>query len=238
MSDSSAHEPPPHDVAAAEYALGLLDGPEQTQAQQRRLSDPAFARRVEAWELRLAGLNDAIAPVPPPPDVWASLSERLQRETEDGAAQRTVVRLKRSLALWRGATAAAAGLAACLTVALAWPRAPAPAAPMLMARLSAPGHGPAVFVALYDPMRKAIVLTPAEVEAAAGRSPELWLIPTGGKPIALGVADFASPVQLVSTRDAQGLAAGALAVSLEPRGGSPTGQPTGPVIATGQLSRL
>jgi anti-sigma-K factor RskA len=30
----------------------------------------------------------------------------------------------------------------------------------------------------------------------------------------------------------------ALAVSLEPTGGSPTGQPTGPVIASGKLTGL
>jgi anti-sigma-K factor RskA len=30
----------------------------------------------------------------------------------------------------------------------------------------------------------------------------------------------------------------ALAVSLEPPGGSPTGQPTGPVIASGKLANL
>jgi anti-sigma-K factor RskA len=29
-----------------------------------------------------------------------------------------------------------------------------------------------------------------------------------------------------------------LAVSLEPEGGSPTGQPTGPVIANGKLAQL
>ena len=29
-----------------------------------------------------------------------------------------------------------------------------------------------------------------------------------------------------------------LAISIEPRGGSPTGQPTGPVVAAGTLERL
>jgi len=33
-------------------------------------------------------------------------------------------------------------------------------------------------------------------------------------------------------------AGGTLAISLEPAGGSPTGAPTGPVIATGKLSLL
>ena len=69
--------------------------------------------------------------------------------------------------------------------------------------------------------------------------PELWLIPAGGKPHPLGLlrADHTViiiPHDLVphTTRNA------VLAVSLEPQGGSPTGQPTGPVIATGKLTLL
>lgn len=234
---SDALDPGGEDALAAELALGLLDGGERAQAEMRRRADPPFAREVEAWEARLAGLTDGVAPVEPPPAVWARVEQRLDGSggTPDGAV---VVRLRRRLAVWRGAAAAMGGLAACLAVALAWPRPAPPVAPVLTARLSASASGPAVFVALYDPGRRAIVLTPAEVHAAAGRSPELWLIPAGGKPVALGVADFAGSVQLVSDQAARSLASGALAVSIEPRGGSPTGQPTGPVIATGQLSRL
>jgi anti-sigma-K factor RskA len=223
-------------IVAAEYALGVLEGAELAEARRRRLADPDFAQQVEAWEAELARLAMAAAPVAPPPAVWPRIEARL--DGEGGADSIVALRLRRSVAIWRGATAAAAGVAACLLVALAWPR-PVPAtAPVLTARLSATGKGPAVFVALYDPERRAIVLTPADVAAAPGRSPELWLIPAGGKPIALGVADFAGSVQLASTHSAAGLSAGALAVSIEPAGGSPTGQPTGPVIATGQLSRL
>jgi anti-sigma-K factor RskA len=108
---------------------------------------------------------------------------------------------------------------------------------MMSARLSGTPHGPTVFVAVYDPGRHAIVLTPASVSAAAGRSPELWLIPTGGKPVALGVAAFDGSVQLAPAAG-EGVSRGVLAVSVEPKGGSPTGQPTGPVIATGQLAQL
>jgi anti-sigma-K factor RskA len=72
------------------------------------------------------------------------------------------------------------------------------------------------------------------------RVPELWLIPSGGKPLPLGVLTADRPAQIAippaladqARRDA------ILAVSLEPPGGSPTGQPTGPVIGSGKLTNL
>jgi len=43
----------------------------------------------------------------------------------------------------------------------------------------------------------------------------------------------------VSAEERKKLAQGAvLAISLEPAGGSPTGQPTGPVVAAGDLKRI
>jgi anti-sigma-K factor RskA len=75
------------------------------------------------------------------------------------------------------------------------------------------------------------------VIAGPNQSYELWLIPAGEKPIAvavLGSLDASFPVP-----EAQRglLRAGAtLAVSTEPAGGSPTGQPTGTVILAGTIS--
>ena len=221
------------DMLAAEYALGVLDGPERLGAERRAASDPAFAREVEAWQDRLGALVSEIAGEQPAPHVWAGVAQRL-----DGSGNVVELRLRRSLKLWRGATAAAGAIAAALALVVVWPH-PTPApAPVLTARLAATAKGPTVFVAFYDPGRKAIVLTPASVNAAEGRSPELWLIPAGGKPIPLGVAAFESSVQMIPAASMAGVGAGTLAVSVEPKGGSPTGQPTGPVIATGQLTNL
>ncbi len=97
--------------------------------------------------------------------------------------------------------------------------------------------GPAVFVVVVDPQSHVVVVTPASVSAAKGRSPELWLIPTGGKPIALGLAAFGRSVRLNPKVEIGDPARAVLAVSMEPLGGSPTGQPTGPVVATGALER-
>ncbi len=221
------------DVLAAEYALGVLDGAERLGAERRFATDAAFAREVEAWQARLDAFTAEIAAEQPAPHVWAGIAQRL-----DASGAVVELRLRRSLALWRTATATAGALAAALALVVVWPH-PTPApAPVLTARLAATAKGPTVFVAFYDPGRKAIVLTPASVSSAQDRSPELWLIPTGGKPISLGVAAFENSVQMIPAASLVSVGSGTLAVSVEPRGGSPTGQPTGPVIATGQLTSL
>ena len=220
------------DALAAEFALGVLDSTDQAVAERRYVSDAGFAAEADAWRGYLTGLIQGVAPEAPPSGVWTAIARRL----DDPKV--VELQLRRSVRTWRGVAAATGALAAGLALAVVWPH-PTPAAPpVLTARLSASARGPTVFVALYDPARRAIVLTPAAVSAAADRSPELWLIPVGGKPIAVGVAAFGGSVQLIPTADGAGVRSGTLAVSIEPKGGSPTGQPTGPVIATGQLAEL
>jgi anti-sigma-K factor RskA len=70
--------------------------------------------------------------------------------------------------------------------------------------------------------------------------PELWLIPADGKPRSLGLlrADRAVTITIPPNLMGQIVSNAVLAVSLEPLGGSPTGQPTGPVIASGKLTTL
>jgi len=82
-----------------------------------------------------------------------------------------------------------------------------------------------------------VVVPATPIAFEAGRAPELWLIPAGGKPISVGMIALDKPTTL--TLDPVLLArlgvGAALAVSVEPLGGSPTGQPTGAVIAKGAI---
>lgn len=69
-------------------------------------------------------------------------------------------------------------------------------------------------------------------------SPELWVIPADGKPRSMGVMNAAVPswAKVPATASSVMAAGVTIAVSVEPVGGSPTGQPTGPVILTGKLT--
>jgi anti-sigma-K factor RskA len=83
--------------------------------------------------------------------------------------------------------------------------------------------------------------TVGQVAPPAGRSYELWiLLGSGAKPVSLGVlpasgeaSEQLSKTMLAALKSAQGLA-----VSIEPRGGSPTGQPTGSVVFTASIVNL
>ncbi len=242
MSDtSSPHDPPPSDdILAAEFALGLLEGDERAAVQRRLLADPALGEAVDAWSLRLGRIAADEAPERIPPE---GLWPRIERQLGE-ATTAIELKLRRSLTLWRSAAGGMAAVAAGLVVALVWlrpvPPPPTPKTPAAVqaASLAAATGGVVAFIAVLDPDRGELILTPATVQGAPGRSPELWVIPTGGMPVSLGVAQFGKPVRL-RVSDLVGAAQRrTLAVTLEPEGGSPSGQPTGPVIASGELNVL
>ena len=71
--------------------------------------------------------------------------------------------------------------------------------------------------------------------------PQLWLVPDGGTPHSLGLLDPTQPLRIdiaAEMMDDDMMSGGTLAISLEPEGGSPTGQPTGPVVGHGALRSI
>ncbi|MGH7153988.1 MAG: anti-sigma factor domain-containing protein, partial [Acetobacteraceae bacterium] len=70
-----------------------------------------------------------------------------------------------------------------------------------------------------------------------GKDLELWALPPGAtRPISLGVVPAATRGLVVSHPAVPLTLRTQLMVSLEPKGGSPTGQPTGPVLFAGTLT--
>ena len=76
--------------------------------------------------------------------------------------------------------------------------------------------------------------------APQGRAQELWLIADADSaPISLGLLGGEQQIVVPVAESLRGALEGAtLAVSDEPEGGSPTGAPTGPVLAAGQITAL
>jgi anti-sigma-K factor RskA len=207
---------------AAEYALGTLRGRARARLQRWLRDDRELAAEVARWEARLAPLADAVAPVAPPARVWPKIEQRLT--------------FTKSFPLWKALGLIASGAAAALVaVALLLPlqRAGVPAS--YIAVLSDPKTSHPVLVATAE--RSETVLHVTTLEPAihvAGASLELWALPRGGQPKSLGlVASEKTALKLVAAADQSLGDVPALAVSLEPQGGSPTGQPTGPVLYTG-----
>jgi anti-sigma-K factor RskA len=249
MSDlppSDVHDDDLPDMTAGEFALGLLDGDARAAATRRVLAEPAFARAVEAWRRHFAQLF-AQWPEMPAPDLFARIERSLQGS---GAATVATLPARTPSKLWPGvaalsSVAAAALLVVLFTRPLAVPPPPAPAAPRivetgptLVASITPTAKGATVTV-VYDARAGSLRLTEASL-ADAKRTAELWVIPAGGTPHSLGLlASHGGTALTLTTENRARIAAGAtLAVSLEPLGGSTTGLPTGPVVATGALSRV
>jgi anti-sigma-K factor RskA len=230
---------------AAEYALGLLDGDEQAQAFARVRSDPAFATEVARWRGRLAPMLDEAAPVRPPQSSWEAIDRATAASAPTAAANDNVAELKRRVRVWRafsgGATAIAAALALVLLLQPPASQTPAPTphaelAPMVASLAS--DKGEPMLMATWDPVSERLIIAAADaMPAPAGRSHEVWLIPAGGSPMKVGMLPGSARMHMQVPDDiAEQLRRGAtLAVSVEPAGGSPTGLPTGPVIASGAL---
>lgn len=229
----SADELPEREMLAGELALGVLEGEERAAALRLILSDRDFARAVADWRDRLAPLFDLIPAISPGAHVWPRIEAAL-----DGQAAP-----QPRAGLWKATTAIAMAAAAALAGVLLLRPEPAPRtivreAPVT-AQLAAPlvSEGTAsVVMARYDPAH-AMLRVQANALPDDDRATELWVIPTDGTPRSLGMFGKSGMTEVEMTpRLRAWLVDGAtLAVSLEPAGGSPTGLPTGPVIATGTL---
>ncbi len=221
-------------VLAAEYVLGVLSAAERREVERRLAVEPALDLEVAFWEERLGVLADAVEPVAPPDATWS----RIEATIAPPAPRPTSV--WQSLAFWRSfaigsGTLAAASIAGLVYVGLV-PTARAP----LMATLTGIAGQPN-FVAAITASGNSLTIVPASLLTNDPRAIELWLIPTGEtRPRSLGLIQPGQPIKLDIPPDLAGRLGpdATLAVSLEPPGGSPTGQPTGPVIAHGKLTNL
>ncbi|MCC5959420.1 MAG: anti-sigma factor [Rhodobacteraceae bacterium] len=220
MSEQTPQTPiPDDDVLAAEYVLGLLDGDDWQAAKARCAVDGSFAQLVQAWEARLAPLNELYENADAP-----DLMPQIEAQLFPAPQQRS-----RKSWLWGllSGTAVAAAIGVAILVFV--PAAP-PTGPVLQAELVATDRE-LVLQARFDVAATELRVTLRGQDAGADLDYELWVIDETEVPRSLGVvraAELALPAEL-----AQGQV---LAISLEPAGGSPTGLPTGDVLAVAELS--
>jgi anti-sigma-K factor RskA len=221
-------------LVAAEYVLGVL-APAERRAIERRLSDDqVLAREVAFWEARLAPLADAVAPVSPPATTWA----RIDAALAPPAAPTVKTGTWQSLTFWRNFAIGSSGFAAACLGALLYIGLVPDARLAYIATINS-STGQPNFVATVTGGNN-LTVVPAALLTNDPRSMELWLIVPGDRPRSLGLIEGGREVRINLPRELAARVAtdATLAVSLEPAGGSPTGQPTGPVIATGKLTNL
>ena len=227
------------DLLAAEYVLGVLAADERQIASGRIDAETGFARLVDSWEVHLSPMAGAYAEVEPPATIKPAIDRRLFSSTAASTTAAPSGSLWASLAFWRGLTAAALA-ALVLYIAVPYVRTPV-VVPQerLVASLAADGSD-VKYLVVYDAGRRDVGLSLVSGERAAGKDFELWMIEGKNAPVSMGVIPAGQTAHIpVAPAVQQKLAQGAvLAVSVEPTGGSPTGQPTGPVVAAGDLKGI
>ena len=208
------------DLTAAEYVLGTLEGAERDAASARFEVDRPFAAEVRSWEGWLFPLTALAGSVAPPAAllgrIEASIAGPVRAPANDNQVR-----------FWRGTALAAMAVAAGLALFVAV----RPVHPPVFAILSPTGTVSPVLVA-FGGQDGVVGLRPsATISVRPDRDLQLWSLPEGAtRPVSLGVLP-AGGKQLP-----EGVQPGSkLLVSLEPKGGSPTGQPTGPVVYGGVL---
>lgn len=221
MSDQQ--EIPEDEALAAEYVLRLLDADTERSFKTRLLTDPNLRAHVHFWETEFAALTDNIPDASPLPSVKAKLVADLsgpQAGTRRGWARG-----------WFAFPALAVIIVAAFLAFGPVSRGPA-FDPSLHATLISE-DGTVHIEAGYAPDGHLFKVIPERGAPAAGRDFELWVIgPEAQAPVSLGViAANQESLFKITPEIAALMDGGTLAVSDEPAGGSPTGAPTGAILA-------
>lgn len=248
MTDRSVISPD-DSALAAEFALGLLEGAERTAFEARLPVEPDLLREVRTWQAQFASIaEDHVAPVTPP----ALLERQIMQAI--GAGPETPSMWSR-LGLWQGLTGMMTAVSAVAVGFAVLPALDPPAVPpgtpvlpegegippgtILMSHL-APTEGANLGLAATLEPSGALQIRRVAGGPTDGRAQEVWLIVGDSAPVSLGLLTELPETTLQPGAEAVRLfrAGAALAISDEPIGGSPTGAPTGAVLAVGTMFAL
>lgn len=239
------------DILAAQYVLGTLRGAARRRFESLATTRSDWQAAKNWWATRLHLLADTAPAVSPRKQVWAQIESRLFGKPVATGKWWQLADLWRGLAL--GSTSIAAVLAIIMvtktpeiievpvTVAVKVPV--EVAVPATVALLAGEDAKPGWMLALSkDRVGKpeVSVVTLASLKPIADKTFELWVLPPGqGTPISLGLMPQIGNKKIAVTDQlAKLLLESGLAVSVEPMGGSPTGQPTGAVLFQGKLTQM
>jgi len=215
------------DALAAAYVVGTLSGSARARFAHYLEDSQELREAVAGWQRRLDGLANGVEPAQVPERLWNSLTVRL------GFARATPG------AVWGLRAWVTAALVVGIAAGALWQ--PLRKATMFHADVQ---------VAFEDEARHQMkwrieadlaknrvrVYGISDVALADDKSYELWLLRGAGEaPVSLGLmpVDRGRLDEFVATLPLK--SGTAFAVSVEPRGGSPTHLPTGPVIHVGKF---
>lgn len=225
-------KPELRDKLAAEYVLGTLKGRARRRFEGWMHNDGALRRLVAEWQDKLVPMNEFSGSEAPPARVWQGIERRLNLKGLRRASSWFA-----SLNFWRGMGLVSTGLAAVLVFNLATRE---PAAAIDQVATLSDEQAQAALLLTADTRRGTIdVRVVNNVPVADDKTLQLWAITKAGKPRSLGILADNRSVRLALDARAIGSDVAVLAISLEPKGGSPDPNgPTGPVLYKGSWVRV
>jgi anti-sigma-K factor RskA len=221
----------------AEFALGLLDAAEHERVARMIAADPALREELRMWRSRFQGFDAEFIEQTAHSGVWGKLESRLFATAAKPAS------FWDSLALWRGLFAGALAVAVvAIGVNLMRPATPSPEefAVQLVAALQSQEGSGVEFVAFYDSGTGTVKLLGLSGEAVPDKDYELWYIKGDEPAVSMGVVpiDAKTEIPLDPETRAKFEEGTILAVTLEAKGGSPTGVAQGPIVSVGSATRI
>ncbi|HEY5795763.1 MAG TPA: anti-sigma factor [Bosea sp. (in: a-proteobacteria)] len=246
MSPSSNRNETPqeHDAIAGEYALGLVEGADRTALEHRIEREPALAASVESWRSHLHAIDATAPQIPPSPGLWPRIEAEIAAilpAAERGRlkatkAGHTLADWWNSLFVWRGAALAGALAALLLAIGLNGALDRAKRQPVMVAVLLTDANIAAAVVNTYPDGR--VEMVPLQnIAVPEGKALEIWTLwDRAVGPRSVGLIDRArtTPLRL----DQLPLGKDQLfEITIENATGSPTGRPTGPIVAKGTTSQ-
>jgi anti-sigma-K factor RskA len=226
---------PLREKLAAEYVLGTLKGGARRRFEGYMHNDAALRRTTMEWQDRLTPLAEFSSAQAPRRQVWSNIERRLNLQRAHAAWQ---FWRNESVTFWRSLGVVSTALAALLVVVITTRTLDAPALDYVATLTDEKSQ--TALVLTGDSSHKAMtVRLVGAAPVPSDKSLELWAVPKQGNPRSLGLVGGSAEVKLALTQAAIGDDVALLAVTLEPKGGSPNPNgPTGPILYKGSWVRV
>lgn len=227
---------------AAEYVLGTLRGKARERFEVLKFGNERIAQEIKYWESHLNEMALHLQPVEPRDYVLQNIRKRLGivgQQSAESVESGNVVQIRQDKTSsagknvvwkwWSGvATAAALVLAVIVSTNIELD------APQQVQSLAVISNDDAKTLWSIDVLTNDIrVKVTSLVPKLPNNDYQLWIVPaSGAAPISIGVMQQSGEFYLSKPADFDRIEIAALAVSREPKGGSPNGAPTDVLYAT------
>jgi anti-sigma-K factor RskA len=234
----------PENLAAVadDYVLGLLDEAEAARVEDEIETNPALVEAIAEARERFLPLDTATEPAAVEPSLWERIETSLPAQAAEAPSVASVSPRRPSAGNdndgakvrsgWRATAISAIAASLILAVGLVWSMSRAVEPVVVAVLLNEAGEVQAVVEDFGND--SATVRLLADFAVPEDRTMQVWTLPSREMgPMSLGLLEEANSATLSGSTLPRPQDAQLYEITLEQEGGSPTGRPTGPILAKG-----